>query len=45
MISYYNKDVHLNTVATTIQIDKNGNLDNYPSGLIDEWGNLMSRLI
>lgn len=44
-ISYYNRDSHLNTVATIIQIDKNGNLDRYPVGLIDEWGNLMSRLI
>ncbi len=43
-IAYFNKDSSLNTVASIIQIDKNGNLDDYPSGLIDEWGNLMSRL-
>lgn len=44
-IVYYNKDEKMNTIATTIQVDKNGNLDNYPNGLIDEWGNLMSKLI
>lgn len=45
MIAYYNRDKNLNTKVTQIQVDKNGNLDNYPDGLIDEWGNLMSRLI
>lgn len=45
MIAYYNRDKNLNTKVTQIQVDKNGNLDNYPDGLIDEWGNLMSRLL
>lgn len=43
-IDYFSRDSSLNTVVTSIQVDKNGNLSNYPSGLIDEWGNLMSRL-
>jgi Uncharacterized conserved protein len=44
-VVYYSKDEELNTKATHIQIDNNGNLDRYPIGLLDEWGDLMSRLI
>jgi len=44
-IAYFSKDSSLNTKVTKIRMDKNGNLDNYPSGLMDEWGYLMSRLI
>lgn len=44
-VAYFSQDASFNTITTLIQIDKNGNLDNYPTGLIDEWGNLMSRLI
>lgn len=44
-IAYYSKDAELNSVANIIQVDKNGNLDDYPEGLIDEWGYLMSRLM
>lgn len=34
----------LETEVTEIRIDKNGELDDYPDGLLDEWGNLMTRL-
>lgn len=44
-VVYYSKDENLNTVGQLIQIDDNGNLDNYPMGLLDEWGDLMSKLI
>lgn len=38
------KDSTLETKIQTIHVDKNGELDNYPVGLLDEWGNLMSQL-
>lgn len=43
---YFEKDrnVTLDTVVTPIRIDKNGELDKYPDGLLDEWGNLMGKL-
>lgn len=43
---YFDKSTEnpLDTVITPIQLDKNGELDLYPSGLLDEWGNLMSKL-
>ena len=39
-----NEETKLETEVTTINVDKNGELDNYPEGLLDEWGNLMSQL-
>lgn len=42
---YYSKDKKMNSIVTSIRMDSNGNLDNYPEGLLDEWGELMSRLI
>ena len=44
-IIYFDKDEHLNTKTTTISVDDRGNLDTYPLGLLDEWGELMARLI
>lgn len=44
-VVYYNKDADQNTKTTQIDMDCNGNLDNYPEGLLDEWGALMARLI
>lgn len=39
------KDNSLDTVITSICIDRKGELDQYPQGLLDEWGNLMEKLI
>ena len=44
-IYYYSKDRQQETICTRINIDKSGNLDSYPAGLLDEWGELMSRLL
>ena len=44
-IYYYSKNKNQDTVCSRINTDKNGNLDSYPEGLLDEWGDLMSRLI
>ena len=44
-IFYYNKNENQDTVCSSINIDAAGNLDSYPDGLLDEWGELMSRLI
>lgn len=39
-----NEATKLETEITPINVDKNGELDSYPTGLLDEWGNLMSQL-
>lgn len=44
-ISYFDKTARQYTNVIPIQVDKNGNLSDYPPGLLDEWGNLMARLI
>lgn len=44
-VYYYSKNTRQDTQSTRINIDSNGNLDNYPQGLLDEWGNLMAQLI
>ncbi len=44
-VSYFNKDMNQNTTINNLSVDKNGNLDEYPEGLLDEWGILMSELI
>lgn len=33
------------TKVHMIYVDKRGNLSDYPSGLLDEWGILMTELI
>ena len=40
-----NRDTMLETEVTPIHVDRNGELDRYPQGLLDEWGNLMEQLI
>ena len=44
-VYYYSKDSLQETQCTRIRVDKSGNLDNYPTGLLDEWGELMARLL
>lgn len=44
-VVYFSKDSDMNTIGTNISIDDEGNLDSYPDGLLDEWGDLMSKLI
>ena len=44
-VYYFEKNENSNTKITPIPIDENGELELYPEGLLDEWGNLMERLI
>ncbi len=44
-VNYFQKNDELNTEAVNINVDSNGNLNQYPDGLLDEWGELMSKLI
>lgn len=44
-INYFDKNSDQETEVTSIAIDPNGNLSEYPKGLLDEWGTLMARLI
>lgn len=44
-IAYFEKNSAQETVVIPIQVDCCGNLSDYPSGLLDEWGNLMSELL
>ena len=44
-IIYFSKDKDQLTTTTEISADKNGILSEYPAGLLDEWGILMSALI
>ena len=44
-IFYFSKKDNLETNVTVIGIDNKGELDAYPQGLLDEWGNLMSKLL
>lgn len=45
MIAYFNKNENQETTVETILVDKKGELDCYPEGLLDEWGTLMSKLL
>lgn len=45
LVSYFSKNEQHETKIDTIYVDKQGNLNEYPVGLLDEWGNLMSKLI
>ncbi len=45
-IYYFRKvDDRLDTVADAINIDKDGNLDDYPKGFFDEWDNNIDKLL
>ena len=44
-IAYFNKNSDQDTEVTLINVDQNGNLSEYPEGLLDEWGNLMAELL
>lgn len=44
-ILYFSKNDNQETQIEFIETDKNGNLNNYPDGLLDEWGILMAELI
>ena len=44
-VYYFEKNENSNTKITPIPIDENGELELYPEGLLDEWGNLMEKLI
>lgn len=44
-VSYFYKDNNQNTAVRNLVVDDGGNLNEYPEGLLDEWGILMSELI
>lgn len=44
-VVYFEKDDNQNTRTDEIAIDSNGNLSDYPDGLLDEWGLQMSMLL
>ena len=45
MVVYFDKDEDQVTHTTEIAVDQNGNLSDYPEGLLDEWGIQMAALI
>ncbi|MCD8362725.1 MAG: DUF3696 domain-containing protein [Lachnospiraceae bacterium] len=44
-ISFFSKNDNQETKVDNIYVDKRGNLSNYPVGLLDEWGILMTELL
>lgn len=44
-VSFFSKNKDQETKVDNIYIDQKGNLSDYPSGLLDEWGILMTELI
>lgn len=44
-ISFFSKNENQETKVEQIYVDTKGNLSDYPSGLLDEWGILMMELI
>lgn len=44
-VSFFSKNRDQETKVDSIYVDEKGNLSNYPSGLLDEWGILMAELI
>jgi predicted ATPase len=44
-ISFFSKNQEQETRVDNIFVDKKGNLSDYPAGLLDEWGILMTELI
>ena len=41
---FYFEKSGMETYVQTINIDETGELDNYPPGLLDEWGNILAKL-
>jgi predicted ATPase len=44
-VSFFSKNRDQETKVSNIYLDEKGNLSEYPSGLLDEWGILMTELI
>ena len=44
-VSFFSKNKEQETKVDNIYIDGKGNLSDYPLGLLDEWGILMTELI
>lgn len=44
-VSFFSKNSDQETKVDNIYVDEKGNLNDYPSGLLDEWGILMTELI
>lgn len=44
-VSFFSKNKEQETKVSNIYMDEKGNLSDYPSGLLDEWGILMTELI
>ena len=44
-VMYFDKDIQNETQLTQIMVDEQGELSEYPKGLLDEWGELMSELL
>ena len=44
-ISFFSKNEDQETKVSPIWMDREGNLSDYPAGLLDEWGILMTELI
>lgn len=44
-VSYFSTNGDNESVVNPVEIDGNGELSDYPSGLLDEWGDLLSRLL
>lgn len=44
-VTYFDKNLNNETKLVQIMVDKNGELSEYPTGLLDEWGVLMSELL
>lgn len=44
-VVYFSKNENQETRVNSISVDRNGNLSDYPPGLLDEWGILMTELI
>lgn len=44
-VSFFSKNSDQETKVVNIYVDTKGNLSDYPSGLLDEWGILMTELI
>ena len=44
-VVYFSINENLETSVNSISVDRNSNLSDYPPGLLDEWGILMTELI